>query len=299
MNFFVKPKAALTTMSENTKFGIKATFDNVTKVYNTYSSYDAESGAKFENVASACAFQMTTPVSVKVYYDGVWIHSVDFTVKDYCYKVLDDTTLSGDKNLKLKELCSCLLEYGAEAQDYFAKVGYYVENGKKINYVVGPKCTNNVPLNYTSPSARVATVATNPNTTTKTKTVTGSMDEFSGFKAFLVLESKIGLKIEFNYEGNALNSNTFTYKMGDGSETTLTPVKNDSYHGWYVLIRDISVVDYNKVFTITVKKDASNYVTLTYSPNTYITKYWDDEDAGTLLQQLNRFSIAAGAYVAN
>ena len=82
-----------------------AYFNNTTMV---------SSGIYKFTVADCAAKQMTDKVNFKVYYDGVMVYNFDYSIRDYCVRMIKN---SNDQ--KLKALCRAILDYGASAQTYF------------------------------------------------------------------------------------------------------------------------------------------------------------------------------------
>ena len=275
INFYVKFPSTVTETERN-KYSVVATFQGETRTFNLSSMTGTTSGDTIEyKCASICtvfSYQMTFPVSIVVKYDGNVIHAYEYSVLKYCTNMLsaDDTGLV--------DLCKALLDYGANAQQYFNGKSYYVGD---IEYAYDTDVSN---------LANKATNASNTISATKPASVmskSGSIDGISDYSASLILGSETSVK--FYFSGDITDC---TVKVND---TVVTPKLNGNKYE--VTCSGIKSFNLGKTVTLTITK-GDNTVTLNYSPYSYANRNWDNASIGKLCQALTAYGTKSSTYFA-
>lgn len=200
----------------------------------------------------------------------------EFSGKTYCDNVLKPDSTASDK---LKNVCSALMEYNAQARNYF---GYNTE-GLEVGAVSG----------YI------------PNYSDNAMAITGQLPEgYAYLGSSLVLEDKLVLRHYFsgNFGGSTVS---FSNLSGKGTDVTINTVVMQESNLMYVDISaPYSCIDNMYRITIELSDDInrSYSYTLKYGALTYYLKARDlnvGKDLINTCQALYNYSLATQNYFSN
>lgn len=146
-------------------------------------------------IAYCAAKEMTLPVTVTLFYDGVEIAEFEYTVRDYCLDGLKSKTLDA----KWKNLFAATLDYGAGAQTF---------KNFKTNDLA------NAGVTYTYAKEEL-------------KDVTATVTKSTGVTFNLITEAETLMQIKFATGGKDISD--FTFKVGTKDVTDTVKVENNKF----------------------------------------------------------------------
>ena len=197
--------------------------------------------------------QLGDNISIR-YYDGEdnpLTEEYNTSVKDYVYSLLS----SNNSTSAVKNLCKALLNYAANAQEYF---NYNADN--LVNSSLDENDRDVSGVKYED----VAQYAVS---------IEGETDGILAYGQSLTLKNTTNFKLYFKLDNENISDYTFKQDC-----ITLTPVKN-SNNVYYVSILNTAAPDLDKEYTITVKNIDSGNLSVKCSVLTYAGLVLKDEPA--------------------
>jgi hypothetical protein len=230
-------------------------------------------------VASCSAKQIGDSVTFELYYDGVLVAEVPYSVRAYCERTIENTSSSD----KLIALCKAALDYGAYAQIHF---GYNTDNLANATYSAGTVPDTVIPAEYNAQS------------------VNGTGAGIKQMAMTLSLESRTEINVYFlPLDGAELSDYTVMIKRGDAENSEWEDVTEEVAFtpatGAYMLtVSGIAAKDLDKAQLISVTYGGET-TTITYSPLTWACRQQGNSDGNTanLAKALYRYWLGATAYL--
>jgi len=232
-----------------------------------------EGGMCRYTAAEIYAYQMTLPVTVRIYYKNVQVKECVSSVRSFCVEAM--AANSGDT--ALVQLCRAALAYGAAAQRYFKDQTY----GNETPYTVFETVTEE----YADAGLQSMEAPECPDCG---QTVSGSLDGFGSFSTTLVLGSTVSLKVCFSYTGDQAMD---TYSFSCGEDFTVSAPTPESENRWYVTISGFDACNLSSEVLLTVS-NASQSLRICCSPYAFAASQWFSENA--LLKELCRALVRYG-----
>ena len=226
----------------------------------TYADLVKNEAGKFEVGVEVAAAQMTQDITLQVAYGQCVSDTMVYTVRQYADYILANTQ---DDNTKA--LVKAMLNYGAEAQNFF---GYHTDKLANAGYELAE--TVDVPVVDDS------------------QLLCGSVDGITFYGASVVFTSKVAVRFYFTVSGEI---SAYTFSAGSAPQ-----LKDGMY---YVEIAGINPQDYDAKLVLEVT-DGTDTMVVQYSPLTYISRQvgkTENEGLKNLLMAMYRYHKAAETYL--
>lgn len=273
VNFYVHANAGLSEAAF-----VKATMGDGSVKEISRSDWKFDKTARcYKFTCDVAAKEMAKEVNVAIYDGDKLVKEHSYSVKEYAETLLANP----EQYAKEIPLVKAMLNYGANAQVYFAKNG---ETGvlANENLAAEDKAVSDVTVEKVSDFAPIKQ----------------ENEKMSVVGASLILEAKTTLKVFLKFE-DGVNAEDYTATCG---EEQLQITKSGSYTCVLVENIDAAKLDTNYEITITNKADTTDTFTFTYSPMTYSYNVLKSDKYGTTLKDLVKalylYNSAAKAYIA-
>ena len=231
---------------------------------------DTTNGYKFV-VASCAAKQMTDTVTFRLYCGDAMIFSVEYSIRQYCVNKINANT-----DPKLVALCRSLLDYGAEAQEYFNYEATNLANAD--NYGNGTLPSIDAGYNHLITSGLVSYT-----------------NGITNVKANLTLVSRT--ELNFKLTAADVSKITDVIVTSSGNESVMW---TDSTSGDVMTIKvnGISAKYLDHVYTLSFNYDGTSN-SIEYSPLTYAYRNQNktSDNLGNLCKALYQYWYTAKAYL--
>lgn len=210
----------------------------------------------------------------------------DYSVKQYCMNQLEKTAeelaLSETKTQALKTLLVDMLNYGAEAQNYF-------------NYKTEALANAELTAEQSAYASSNDVIADLQNIT-NTKYVEIAEPSAVWKAAGLNLLSKTTIRVKFAYEGDVSNV-VMAASVDGGTEIEITQFEAAGENLYYAYFDELTAYQYGNPIDFTLKEDgAAISNTLRYSVESYAAKYKENDTIGGVISAMMKYGKAAVSY---